>query len=126
MDLVNRAALSLNWISGHKGTDQSPTLEGRHTSGKQQAILEHVWREALRRQAAAPQCCQGHEAALRALLKGFSDYDTGRAPGSLASYKPGAVSLPDSVHDCPELVVLASPACRPFLEEYQKRVRLDH
>ncbi|CAK0879112.1 unnamed protein product [Prorocentrum cordatum] len=123
-ELVSRALRSLNWLAGFKGAAASPS-PGATTLDKHAALQQHLLREALRRQAAAPQVMPKAEAALRELLRGQSVYETDLAPRNLVSYLPGMVSLPDSVLDCRFIEDIVSPRCRSFLEENHKRMRLE-
>ena len=116
VDLVNRAFRGLNRLSGCKGAAASPSL-GAPVLDKHASLQRHLFREALRRQAAAPQVMPKAEVALGGAAPGHSACETDSAPRDLVSYQPGKFSLPDSIHECRFIEDVAGFAGRPFLEE---------
>ena len=108
---ANEALEALNWLAGY-GT----------TSGFTMSPSPMQWQTMMRVDGLA--CGQkpsgvidGFEAALRSLLKGGTPYDMEASNVSLASYQPGLLSIPDDVHDCPDLSSVLSMEDRQYLED---------
>ena len=63
------------------------------------------------------------EAALGALLRAEAGYESGSGVGDVAAYKPGSVSLPADVVDCPNIFDIAPESARSHLVSFESMLR---
>ena len=113
--LVNDGVASINWMAGSFAASAMDT--------KRPSALVRLRRLARRRlDGVAPEARPGTEEALRQLLRSAPSPYEAADPAHLASYKPGFVSLPDSIDGSPNIEDILPSDDLPFLEENQKRM----
>ena len=112
---LNEAIRGLNWLAG------APLNKGVFgPSPRQQEVLGRVT-AACHRAATKPDQVAplSPEAAFSELLRGnASVYEATGA--TLAPFKLERVSLPESVHDCPQVIDLVDSDARQYLEDSQR------
>ncbi|CAE7411650.1 unnamed protein product [Symbiodinium sp. KB8] len=116
---TNEAIQSLNWLAG------APLDRGVFSPSRlQQEALGHV-KAACVASLELPEGVTSPvtpEAAFRELLRGSSVYEA--AGSSLASFKLERISLPDSVHGCPEVEnLLSGTDALQYLEDPERMLR---
>ena len=112
---TNKTVKSLNWMHGHRHGSGS-----YEATGDQSHVLARVWGLHSSRRPPADAPCE--EAALKKLLKGRSIYCTDLAGRNIATFRPGAVSLPDHIHDARALDELVGSEMHKVLEGGMKRM----
>ena len=116
---TNEAVRALNWMAG------APQDRGAFSPSRlQQEALEHVKAAcvaSLELPEGATSPCSP-EAAFRELLRGSSVYEA--AGSTLASFSLDRVSLPESVHDCPQVTdLLYGTDAHQYLEDPERMLK---
>ena len=98
---TNESIMALNWLAGHR-----TSIAGESPTGRVQALhdsaAERVMGAVLDR--GTPDLAPTSREALNGLLRGRGLYtDETSRQASVAPYRPGHVSLPDSVHGAPSV-----------------------
>ena len=121
---LNEVVRSLNWMHDPLGTetpiwDYEPggwTLGGSMHGDVLARLDGLIGKQQPGPNAPSPQ------AAFEKLLHGQSPYDSKGPPVSLASFRMDRLSLPSSVHDCPEVGSVLPGDALVNLSEYQERM----
>ncbi|CAE7249467.1 unnamed protein product, partial [Symbiodinium sp. CCMP2456] len=117
---ANEAIEALNWMAG-----ASVVGDVFRPSCRQQEVLDRV-EAACKDALSLPEGVTApipQEAAFQELLRGASVYEA--AGTTLAPFKLERVSLPDSVHDCPQVADLLPGHARQYLEVPERMMRQD-
>ena len=114
---ANECVRSLNWLAGcSRRPSRSSTTSAGHS--KCQFLQEDVQSRVLQAvvDRGLPVAAPTPKEAFMGLLRGRGIYDVETAYANLATFKPGAVSLPASVQHAPQLQDILPSRAREYLE----------
>ena len=114
--MKNEVVDSLNWMMGCSAPPDAP-----EASNDQRRVHERISRLVDERGPPLGECIT--EEASRALLGSVPGYDLD-ADSTLASFKKGNVSLPESVADAPMATALLPESHRDLLEDFEQHMLL--
>ena len=117
---ANETIVALNWMAG-----ASTVGDVFRPSFRQREVLDRV-EAACKDALSLPEGVTApitQEAAFHELLRGASVYEA--AGTTLAPFKLERVSLPESVHDCPQVADLLPGHARQYLEVPERMLRQD-
>ena len=125
---ANTCLDSLNWLYGGRGCCWENRSGGKPVAEvfMQQKRLEAVGRVLrLCGERPRPPDLPSPQESLSALLRGRGVYDTQAAYSTLAAFKHGAVSLPDSVQRAPMLSEILPDSALQYLEGFEELMLRD-